>query len=413
MSIDKKVFDIFFNENKHLLDYIPTEHPIDEENFIKWINNYTTPELKSLASLFRKYTRYISYSEYINKIAALCADIRSKSIDYNRIILLIPRQIDKSNFWVTLLHYNLINDIITDIVLDNFDNYQNKKLSDKCLGIICDDASYSGSQMYYNINGWYHVKMDILVSIPYMSSVAQKLLRKKRKNIIYSSETEIFYLFEDNLKSEFIDDKPALNIAKKYFRDLDVATLYFNHKLPDMISIFQTTYIFGYGLSQKKRKAKLFNYTPLSLIKNCDLLYARDFKLSTLDDNADIQNIVGVSNMCPIPFYKLFEYRYKNIIINDIQILIEEINIKPKIFNISQMKTKNLNKYLLCTTNFLFLLKNININTISLSTKNKFDKIYIHISSLVDYLKNIESNIYYYELINSKLQSINNIYKII
>ena len=41
MSIDKKNMDIFLNENKHLLEQKIIEHPINEENFIKWIDNYT------------------------------------------------------------------------------------------------------------------------------------------------------------------------------------------------------------------------------------------------------------------------------------------------------------------------------------------------------------------------------------
>ncbi len=319
IEIDKKIFDQFFNENKHLLSYKPKEYGIDEKNFIEWINNYTTPELKSLASLFRKYTRYVSYSEYVNKIASICADIRSKSIEYDTIILLVNNLMDKSNFWVALLHYSFLQDIITNIVVNNLENYTPKNKDEKILGIICDDASYSGVQFILNM-GSIPKYMDILISIPYMSTKAKKRITFNEKNIYITKQTEEFKTFGQYIQNDFIGTKKAIDVANEYKITTNLHTIFFNHKLADMVSIYQLVYIFG--TSFLPSSSPYFNYKNLSLIKGCSLEHHKenwDIAKEKRKVDVDVQKLVGIDDMCPFPFYKSFVYTYKTNQITNIE----------------------------------------------------------------------------------------------
>jgi hypothetical protein len=82
--------------------------------------------------------------------------------------------------------------------------------------------------------------------------------------------------------------------------------IYFDHKLADMVSIFQNIYALGTDLGKKTED-------PITIIKNCesaygnvdpDSLVAPQYFTEHDKRHADLQEIVGISNMCPRPFYK-------------------------------------------------------------------------------------------------------------
>lgn len=320
MSIDKKSIDKFYQENKHLLEQKIIEYPINEENFLKWIDSYQTDDLKSLASLLRKYTKYVSYNEFTSKIASICAGIRAQHKSYNRVILCMNNKLNKSNFWTSFLVYSFLKDIITEIAIDSFDNIMNIKEEDKVLGIICDDTSYSGNQLKV-LMGKIPKDFTVYMVVPYISTIAQSKLKKVSDNIFFPSEIEVFKPFNENIAKDKIGNISARKIAEKYKLPIKFSTIYFSHKLADMVSIFQTIYSFGFPFSSILIDKKYFKYQPLSLVKNCDL--PKEFPNILPTDNIyDIQDLTGVEKMCPKPFYKLFKYKYNNEEIKDLYSLI-------------------------------------------------------------------------------------------
>lgn len=320
-SFDIKIFHNFYEQNKKVFDYIPLKsHPINEENFNKWISNhnpYNLNELKDLtilASLFRKYSRHVSYTEYRAKVASICASIRSQKDNYDSIVLCVNSNMNKSNFWVAMLNYHFLNDIITDVVGDELINYSPKN-GEKALGIICDDASYTGSQLSGMI-GRIPDYIDVVISVPYMSKTALSKIKSISKNILFPSEIEIFLNFYENLSKDVINGKKggALIIAKKYKFFDKKYTIYFDHKLADMYSIYQDIYSFGIPLNiwGSYSKPEDIKFIPVSLITGCDLTpYLKEW-IEGKYSNDDIQDIFStdLQKMCPIPFYKLFQYTY-------------------------------------------------------------------------------------------------------
>jgi hypothetical protein len=138
------------------------------------------------------------------------------------------------------------------------------------------------------------------------------------KNISFSTEIEEFKSFGENLNKENINGLNFRQIKNKY-NDIpfEKMTLYFSHKLPDTVSIFQTIYSFGIPFT-KNDILKGFDYEPLSLIQNCSppkgIIDTQE--LWTL---YDLQDTVGIENMCPLPFYKLYKYKFHNVDIVDIR----------------------------------------------------------------------------------------------
>ena len=329
-SSTKKNMDIFYQENKHLLSRTVAEYPINEENFVKWINKYENPDLKSVASLFRKYTRYVSHTEFVGKIGSICAGVRDKSKGFDNVVLMMNSDVKKSNFWVAFLTYHFLNDIITDIVADTLSNFIPENPTNKVLGIICDDASYTGSQISVMM-GKIPTTVEVFFVIPYISTIAKKKIKKKApKNISFSTEIEEFKSFEENLNKENINGLNYRQIKNKY-RDIPFGkmTIYFSHKLPDMVSVYQTIYSFGIPFT-KNDILKGFDYEPLSLIQNCSP--PKGIDTQQLWNLYDLQDTVGIENMCPLPFYKLYKYKFSNVDIYDIRDVLYTHSIKQRDF---------------------------------------------------------------------------------
>lgn len=329
-NLFKTKFHKFYEQNKDIINgYIAKEYQINNENFDIWINKQETKELIELSKLFKKYTTYIPYNTFIEKIKNICEnDILKNKRKYTKIILFIQNNMDKSNFWISMLHYHYLNEtkdmeiiVVTDSkkYIREFKNYVDTDNS-KTLLIICDDASYTGLQINKFIMKYVHIiptDISILLSIPYMSNYSKNNLTQlfntlsfKKENILLSELTEIFYTFEENL----IND----NIYKKYEKyiidekiDIKKYTIFFNHKLPDMISIYQDIYAFGVSLKNNDNTEY-----PLSLIVNCDLTKFYDEWKKNIK-KYDIQD-VALDKICPYPFYKNFIYMYNNKIIKSL-----------------------------------------------------------------------------------------------
>jgi len=255
-------------------------------------------------------TKHVSFDSFKETVGEIWSDLNKYIITHNpnKIVLYIHPEMHKSNFWLSLYFYNFINKnypekivVITYLMKDISD----LGISENDIVIIPDDASYTGSQLS-NYLGNITVRSNYFLAVPYISEEAyQRILSVFRTNIniLMSEQTKKF--------SKFSSDDVILNDPRY--------TIYFDHKLPDIISIYQLTYALGVDSNKGGRDDvtgdPYFNFEPLSLIKNCHVPNVT----IPVKYISDLQDIIGSKNMCPPPFYKFYNYKYKGKTITDLE----------------------------------------------------------------------------------------------
>jgi len=337
-----EIMEDFYQENKDKL-LINVSHPINETNFIEWIERHhdIDTNLGILASDFRRYTTHISLGLFMDQIGKISAHIRSLVMTekYVNVILFFsgvqgaPVKFEKSNTWVTILFYGYLSDIITDIKFVHVN-----ETDEKTLIILADDASYSGSQYASVVDTllkYTNHNQDIMVAIPYISKKAKNKIKKKKLEsekiqpgkkgkLIFSNETETIYSIEENIE---LDEKSTerkmkeqnIDTKKKMWRDLtDIGyiryTMYFDHKLADGLSTYTDTYALGNPLHIQRCKD---NWGVLPLIGNCNEEQTEAinrFRCKRVEPETD----VGWEKACPSPFYKGIEYKYKGVVVKSL-----------------------------------------------------------------------------------------------
>lgn len=315
ISLEK--FHLFYEENKEKLPIKQSgRHHVDNDNFTTWINRQGDDDSSEriFADLLRKYTRYVPYSEFYDKIERISADARTVLSVYkpkNVVILILGmtwnEPIKKSPVWVGLLYYGILQEKVTHILTDIKDVIQLAK-TEKTLCIIAEDASYTGNQLKSFIGD---IKIDIgtknniefFLGAPYISKKAKSIVKSALGSCYISSVTDIFHTIKDNLANEPSAIKEIAKKSKGYDDISKNYTIYFDHKLADSYSIIQSIYALGRDLSNENRSDKV-----LTLIKNCDY---SEYELDPTQAYSDIQTKIGASKMCPSPIYKLIDYTYE------------------------------------------------------------------------------------------------------
>jgi len=315
LSLEK--FHLFYEENK---DKLPIQqsgrHPVDNKNFTAWINRQgeeDSPE-KIFADLLRKYTKYVPYTEFHEKIERISADALVLISTYkpkNIVILILGSTwndpIKKSPIWVGLQYYGILQEKITHISTDIRTVVQMAK-TEKTLCIIAEDASYTGSQLKSFI-GEFEMdietkkNMEFFLGAPYISKKAKTVIKSALGSCYISNVIDIFDSIKDNVMNEPSAVKQLVKKAKGFSDISRNYTIYFDHKLADSYSIIQSIYALGRDLSDENRSDKV-----LTLIKNCDY---SEYELDPTQSYSDIQTKIGDSRMCPTPIYKLIDYTYK------------------------------------------------------------------------------------------------------
>lgn len=315
ISLEK--FHLFYEENKKKLPIKQSgRHSVDNEKFTTWINRQGEDDSSEriFADLLRKYTRYVPYSEFYEKIERIAADAHVLMSTYkpkNVIILILGitwnEPIKKSPVWVGLLYYGLLQEKVTHILTDIREAIQLAK-TEKTLCIIAEDASYTGSQLKSfigNISMDVETKknMEFFLGAPYISKKARSTIKSALGSCYISSVTDIFHTIKDNVSDEPSAVKEIVKKSKGYSDIAKSYTIYFDHKLADSYSIIQSIYALGRDLSSENRSDKV-----LTLINNCDY---SEYDLDPTQVYSDIQTKISASKMCPSPIYKLIDYTYE------------------------------------------------------------------------------------------------------
>ena len=330
--VDPLLFREFCDENQSRLRDGMKSYPLDYSNFEKWVNHHREGTIaRNVAERFRAASRHVSHYEFFGKYDAICEEIKGYLADpenppYEQILFYVNTDdnLKKSNFWLALYMFPRIFPQLpppgTLFISTHFEILAALTLNKKTLIIVPDDASYSGAQMVENLEKISNLNldfrhMDILIAVGYISNEARDRINLKfpNSNIIICDVVEYFHIFQ-------IGRDEARELAD----DSELYTLYFDHKLPDTISIYQLQYALGIGFGT----AKDFKYVPMSLIDGCNNhkglslaeKYLFNFRRKTI---MDLQSII--ENMCPFPPYKKIAYTFKRKVVNNIQMLMRGV----------------------------------------------------------------------------------------
>lgn len=340
-------FNHFYNENKHRI-YMKKDinYPINYSKAIQWVNTQCDLESSEFADKIIRNTRYVSFGEFINNIIKISESYKEsyKNEKDTVFILIVPYELSKSNLWVTLLVYEYIKELISDVHHDVTSIYnmtvdsKSKLYRKRVRCIICDDCAYTGSQIQHTVKldnlriqyknkknqpdnktkewlKWYdntisdsesnikNISIDnfsIDLIIPFMSSLALK----KISDIHYvkiPKNTCVFPLFRDQVN---MDNLPSgiVNEFKSTFQyHKDISALYFDHKIADAISTFNKIYYL----------APLFNCTisnvNIPFIEGCNIKIPED--INVYDQYIAVENAT-INKLCPVVFYKGIEYTF-------------------------------------------------------------------------------------------------------
>ncbi len=294
-------------ENKDKLSESMKSYPIDSDNFEKWVKNHRSgTDARKVAEQFRLATRHVSIYDFFEKYNKICDDIIDYiyKTKYDQIVFYVDTEnrLKKSNFWLALymfprLHTALTKNSSNVFIIDRFPSPNPTK---KTLIIVPDDASYSGTQMRVKLwNAPKNSNTDFFIAVGYISNEAIQKIRRgfPDTKIMVSESIESFQIFRipDNVKS----------------KTRDVYTIYFDHKLPDTVSIYQLQYGIGIGFGTEHE----FNYVPMSLIKGCETykkVKENPYLIATNEvDVSDLQDYVKEGEMCPHPPYKSIMYTFR------------------------------------------------------------------------------------------------------
>jgi FOG: Ankyrin repeat len=195
---------------------------INELNFQAWVDRQSE-QYKDIALIIKKNTRHISFTEFYNTIKSMVADLQLISKQYDQVYLVTGTDMRKSSFWVAMLVYKFLmeihkEDLISKIIKD-FMIHEHKNI----LYVYCDDASYSGSQLFHTLDDIQpEYSRDVFLLCPYISLKAKEQLlkwnKKKDQKLILSSSIQPFYSLEHCILSDpNISDKTELfKTFKKY-----------------------------------------------------------------------------------------------------------------------------------------------------------------------------------------------------
>jgi hypothetical protein len=185
--------------------------------------------------------------------------------------------------------------------------------------IIPDDAIYSGRQMATQLSRLYRVvpeEVPVVIASGFISVTGRELLSSMGERVRFPVQSESFDVV-----------RLPRDVYVHHQRASDLHTIYFDHKLADMYSIYQTIYAFGVGLSDE---SDVFPFRPVSLIDNCDpvsIVYEAygegysveetvEYFLEDVFTGVDIQDSIEI---CPFSPYKKLKYSLRGRVIEAIE----------------------------------------------------------------------------------------------
>lgn len=212
------------------------------------------------------------------------------------------------------LRYIEIKKIKLNFIFINND----KNLTTDDLILVIDDCSYSGSQLYDCLNKNIIKKnMNIYVLFPFISEKAIEAILSLRHNFNFPDSR-----FVMNTLLDIMDEKKIENIFNFYYYNnknikffIENYPIYFDHKLPDIISSFPYIYS-GLVINKQNidnlKKLNIDNIIIIPVIQGCNQIITNYYDLMSIN--------------CPIPPYS--RYNDKKLFMSDASDVLEELEKK-------------------------------------------------------------------------------------
>ena len=341
-------FSVFYEENKKkLFMESGVNHPLYYKKARVWIDSQCDVESQEFAEDIIKYTRYISFNEFIKRLKVVCtAFVNNYSKEKDSIfILILPFKLNKSNLWVSLLAYPHLRSLvqyirynITDVYNEKM-NHKSPFYGKKIICILCDDCAYTGHQIsfiakldntgidYAGKTGpppetdkkwmeWYKntneeagkvikkiniSEFSVNIIIPFMTSLARKRLHKLHY-VKIPHKCEILPIFNQHVNTNNIP-RHIINEFKQTFQyHKEISAVYFDHKIADSVSTFHKIYLL----------APIFN----CVVNNMSMTFIESCPQIKIPDNINIYEYYInlekiVKNTCPPAFYKKIKYTFE------------------------------------------------------------------------------------------------------
>lgn len=192
--------------------------------------------------------RHISFDQFHQRLLKCCQEVLEiqQLRQYKHVVLLVPGELNKSNFWCSLLATALLLPILTDVgcfVESRTDlswkgNSWMPRPNAETLYITCDDCIYSGSQLYESLSDAFACDYKVLN----LALVCPFICNKSR---FAPTCTDVPYI---RLPSTQYFDTLRTMVKKteqgKYWieRWYDLPVLSFDHKVADHKSIYSNIY---------------------------------------------------------------------------------------------------------------------------------------------------------------------------
>lgn len=329
-------------ENKSILCMKDINYPLNYKKGIDWVNGQCDDNSAEFAESILLSTKYISFKEFYDSLKTICnnyVEVYSKPKYRNTdFVLIVHENMHRSNTWVSMLCFNFLERIITDVKSDITEVYNG---SEKTICLICDDCAYTGVQMENTIRlnrrhlNFGHAKepsvyskewvewnqKEILTAkrylktidpskfvvdliIPYISTIAKNRLQEY-KYVRIQKGAHIFPTFIEQHDIKEIPENILHEFRSTFQYHEEISAVYFDHKIADSVSTFHKIYTL----------APLFNCVDIKnsrigFIENCGNSETIDSKIDINEITLSFENKGNIYNICPITYYKNINYTF-------------------------------------------------------------------------------------------------------
>lgn len=359
------IFKKICKENKDkIMMPKPINYPLNYKKGMGWASSHCDNKSVYFAGQIIAKTIYIPFFEFMEQLKKICLSFMKhyKNDENNIYVLVLPHTIDKSNFWISMLCNEWIENILTDIhfsVIEvyNYYIYEGNAGNKNVVCILCDDCMYTGLQVnshcsllstelkYKNKleepddhdSEWLNWKRDTLdeielieknldinkfsinLIIPFISTVAATTLKSNRF-IKLPKDAKMFKTFREEVDIQIHSESTIHEFEQTFQYHSNISAIYFDHKIADAVSTFNKVYLL----------APVFNCNvtnaSISFIDGCNNDAVIPNKVKIYNMYMNIENELD-GNACPPTFYKNIKYTYdgKNVEVDSIKSTFEKL----------------------------------------------------------------------------------------
>lgn len=294
-------FDAFCSVNLAVAESYRAQigrHPVDRNVLTNWETEMSTrlndrylrtnPEqcdaLQSFVRQFAANLTNVSFAEFSARMDRVVDELVAEIVKTpNCIVLFCPQpEVGKSGLWLSILYWQKLRHVVTHVfsgVDANVFLRNNYKKHERIYMLYMDDAAYSGIQAYNNMLvpyiGIYDKNLTHIhqcAIIPYISNTALNLLREKFEYCTLWVSQHVSAFDCINIETRITTDTAFWMQFFRYnpmfvpstempFSIPKLHTLYFDHKLPDYVSIYVRIIVYSPIIPGKNETFDIENVT--------------------------------------------------------------------------------------------------------------------------------------------------------